>query len=295
MCIGVLIVFLLWIGKLLVREYESDVLLRHLGPLQQQISYSRKLRSALDNPNHQGRYSKKQQIKLEKLGSLYYNHQMRERNLTYLHDLLAINPNFPCVRGVIPIGHATEESISDGHKFGCGIQSISSAPIVFSFGSNRQIDFEEAFLDLRPDSIIHIFEIKASSMPNISESHKHSIHAHNIGLGYSSPELRSLEQVMKDVNVSYIDVLKMDIEGEEWNLIKRERHIFPRIGQLLLELHIIDRKHKNPIKLLEILENSGLKLFHRELNKYFACCVELSFVQVEWTRWNDDKQRLLPL
>ena len=41
-------------------------------------------------------------------------------------------------RGVTPLGEDSEGSTEDGHKFGCGIPLISSVPIIYSFGSNKQ-------------------------------------------------------------------------------------------------------------------------------------------------------------
>jgi len=42
---------------------------------------------------------------------------------------------------------------------------------------------------------------------------------------------------MKRNNHTYIDVLKMDIEGFEWEWISHESHLLENVGQLLVEVH----------------------------------------------------------
>lgn len=161
---------------------------------------------------------------LEKLGELFYQNQKVERKSTWqwAADLNALNGNFPCIRGTTPIGLESPESIKDGHKFGCGINFISGPPIVYSFGSNRQQDFETAMKQLRPDSSIFTFEIEADLLPAIEEREP-GVQFFNIGLGYSkdSPVLKSFSEIMTMLNHSYVDVVKMDIEGYEWHWIHK--------------------------------------------------------------------------
>ena len=96
----------------------------------------------------------------ERLGELYYQHQLkgRGRSLPY-NSFIHLNPNYPCLHGVVPIGADTEESIMDGHKFACGIQHIKTGPIVYSFGSNQKQDFEMSMIQYRPDSIVFTHDI----------------------------------------------------------------------------------------------------------------------------------------
>lgn len=128
--------------------------------------------------------------------------------------------NFPCIRGVTPIGLPTPQSIGDGHKFGCGIQAISGNPIVYSFGSNKEQDFELAFKKIRPDAEVHTFELVADNLPD-DKDRDENLHYYNIGLGYDPSDkiFKSLKEIMTMLNHTYIDVLKMDIEGFEWHWI----------------------------------------------------------------------------
>ena len=77
------------------------------------------------------------------LAELYDKYQRREerhQRRFKRHKWEKVIPNYPCFRGVVPIG--TEASIDDGRKFGCGVFLISSFPIVYSFGSFNMQDFE---------------------------------------------------------------------------------------------------------------------------------------------------------
>lgn len=111
---------------------------------------------------------------------------------------------------VVPVGFDTNESIDDGHKFACGVSFISSAPIVYSFGSNLQTDFERAFYELRKDSKIYVFEIDKRKIPTISSPYNDSIFIFNRGLGYQKRnDLSTLTELMKEFGHTYIGMYVM--------------------------------------------------------------------------------------
>lgn len=182
----------------------------------------------------------------EKLAELYYQNQLQERTRTqnytgYVH----LNPNYPCIHGANPIGSASEASIFDGHKFACGVHRIKSSPIVYSFGSNQQQDFEESILAYRPDSRIFTFDIAESHLPeNAHRNPKITYTA--TGLGPANdiagmPKMMLIRELMKQHGHTYIDVLKVDIEGGEYPWIAAEPlDTFDRIGQLMIEVHNFD-------------------------------------------------------
>lgn len=119
----------------------------------------------------------------EHRAELYYQNQKIERDIdtqmTFYHN---IGANFPCMYGTFPLGLESAKSIVDGHKYGCGIDKIPSTPVVYSFGSNRQQDFEKSFLQYRPDAKIFVFEITRHNLPPVKEWDKR-ISYNNIGLG----------------------------------------------------------------------------------------------------------------
>jgi hypothetical protein len=101
---------------------------------------------------------------------------------------------------------------------------------------------------------------------------------------------------------SYIDVMKIDIEGGEWDFIEREGHILRHIGQILIEVHSnVDDKvfHQNAKTIayfIEKLETFDLRVFHKEPNLSnpvgIKCCSEFSLIQREWLTWNHAKMNL---
>ena len=173
----------------------------------------------------------------EKKGELYHWNQKRERIPKYQMrgDYLHINANFPCLYGENVIG--TWNTVLDGHKFACGATEISGAPIIYSFGSNSVQDFELSFLQTRQDSKIFIFEIDKTHevplnirLPNISYN--------SLGLGYEPNNIgpvKSLKEIMQSFGHSYIDVLKMDIEGLILPLLSVPLNLF--ISDKYISLH----------------------------------------------------------
>lgn len=171
---------------------------------------------------------KERYLHLEKLGELYYQSQKveRDRKKQWAADFHILTGNYPCIRGVTPIGLETPESIEDGHKFGCGIHAISGPPIVYSFGSHKQQDFETAIKQLRPDSSIYTFELVADMIPAVADRVP-GVQFFNIGLGYVKSKIgepsifKSFIEIMNMLNHTYVDVVKMDVEGYEWHWIHK--------------------------------------------------------------------------
>ena len=242
---------------------------------------------------------------LDQLGDLYYQNQLGERGCDRPKLLQDLVPRFPCVRGVIPIGTSSKMSIFDGHKFACGVRAISQAPIVYSFGSNKDQTFEESFLRLRPDAKIFIFEMSKNKLPN---KRLPSIEYHVMGLGYrKGSHFRSLRATMQMLNHQYIDVLKVDIEGSEWDFVHEEADLLQNIGQFLVELHLgmdeqsAEKEVGSPRNWLELIENKGnMRLFFKEPNiideakcVFQAHYTELSFIQKNWGVWDKNKMELM--
>lgn len=184
----------------------------------------------------------------EKLAELYYQNQLKERakSLTY-NAFIHLNPNYPCLHGVVPIGADTLASVADGHKFSCGIQHIKSSPIVYSFGSNKQQDFEQSMLFYRPDSRVYTHDILESHLPDMNvRDPKITYYATALGPSSSANNMdvkekvtfKLLHELMKERGHTYIDVLKIDIEGGEYPWVENEPlDTFNRIGQLMIEVH----------------------------------------------------------
>jgi hypothetical protein len=135
--------------------------------------------------HHHTHLSMEQIVHLEKLSEAYWFGQRDERASFSNWDdsFKRIQANYACLMGVIPLGSNSSSGIQDGHKFACGLHIINGPPIVYSYGSNKNQDFELAILELRPDSKIYIFEIDANSMIPTNERDSRITYL-NRGLSY---------------------------------------------------------------------------------------------------------------
>lgn len=110
---------------------------------------------------------------------------------------------------------------------------------------------------------------------------------------------------MNKLNDWHVDILKIDIEGFEYNIFfdLNDKIKWNWVGQIYIELHIDINKHqpgskklKQQIqqqnltkvqilgKFINYFENNSFRLFHREVNLEFGpnCCAEFVFIQKNW-------------
>ena len=287
---------------------------------------------SLSEMNHQHQISLRHFEDSESLAEIYHHFQKAERNFLpttnfsryvgmpggngetgeIAEDFRKINNLFPCVRGIVPIGTDTIASIMDGHKFACGIQYIVGAPVVYSFGSHQQQDFEIGILNQRPDSNVFVFEIDPSAI--VAEKDRDPRVSYNtIGLGgytgIPDPKnvtVRTMKEIMTTLNHTFIDILKMDIEGFEFFFLENEAaDVLPRVGQFLVEVHAynefflpekLEPGKNTALTFIHLVEHYGLRIFSQEVNRYFPyCCTELSFIQKSWGKWDKEKENLTAL
>ena len=246
----------------------------------------------------------------ERLAEAYYEHQKKEREYSnpVNSDAMRVGSNYPCLYGTNVIGLNTALSILDGHKYSCGLNAIKGNPIIYSFGSDQRQDFELEILDLRPDAKIFVFEIDPSLMVPVNQR-KNSISYNNLGLGYpksvqrndagfieNAGNLKNFSCIMKSLGHTYVDLIKIDCEGCEWDFLEREGNILSRVGQILIEVHsnvpekVFNVNAKNLISFVDGMEKHDMRLYHKEPNLSnpvgIKCCSEFSFIQRDWYDWN---------
>lgn len=137
--------------------------------------------------------------------------------------------------------------IGDGGKWVCGVRALlEDRPcLIYSLGSRGDTSFEEEILS-RTACEVHTFD------PDVTqgiESALPGLHFHAIGIGRDNGtaltslddrKMHSIEQVMGKLGHKWVDVLKMDIEGHEWDVLS---DVFAKSGaqlpttQLLVEVH----------------------------------------------------------
>ncbi|XP_045185360.2 probable methyltransferase-like protein 24 [Mercenaria mercenaria] len=160
--------------------------------------------------------------------------------------------------------------------------------IVYSFGSNFMFGFEIDVLK-KFKCEIHTFD---PSSPVAGHHIPQSINFHLIGLSDTDStnklgwKMRKLSSIRKSLNHTdtILDILKLDIEGYEWNAIQQviSARSYTNIKQILLEFHFGkleknvykygysmkkgdywgDIKSSEQLKVLKQLYNSGFHVFY---------------------------------
>jgi FkbM family methyltransferase len=171
---------------------------------------------------------------------------------------------------------------------------INENSIVYSFGVGEDLSFDLEMIerhncnvfcfDPTPKSIkwvknqklnekIHFYEFGISNknefenlyLPKNSNHVSGSVVIHkNIDINnFVRVEMKTLSSIMKKLNHSYLDVLKIDIEGAEFLVIENILNESIPIKQIMIEFHdrLIDYG-KNKIKnSIELLHKKGYKIF----------------------------------
>jgi hypothetical protein len=93
---------------------------------------------------------------------------------------------------------------------------------------------------------------------------------------------------MKDLGHKHVDVLKIDIEGYEWNVIGNTDWAGLKIGQLAVELHPFgEKKPTNADQMLrffDTLETAGYYLASMEpVTRGNYAQVEIVFINKYWS------------
>ena len=270
--------------------------------------------------------------KREIMADNFYNYQLQEREIRFKktqgHEIVYdyVNSNFICLFGSVPIGGIDKDSTTNDchHKYICGLDHINGSPIVYTFGSNHHFIFERSILSSRPDSKIHIFQSDSSTEDPIDTIHvdHEQFTIHSIGLGtknsdnIENPMTSTLKDIMLKLNHTYVDILIIDIQGNEHKWIEIENpKIFSRVGQLLIKIyryteeqeHINNTNGSNNIHDRNYLSNEvvmqsiyrleqepfpSLRIFHKEndIIQFTTDVIDISLIQPYWINWNLEKE-----
>lgn len=163
--------------------------------------------------------------------------------------------------------------------------------MVYSFGSNGQLSFEEALIDITKSLCqVHVFDFSLSEQQITQVQNTQGVTFHNYGIGPTderiiegfvyddrtipSYDLKSLPTIMAQLGHTWIDVLKMDIEGAEYKVLSsivqyyaKAKQAIP-ITQAQIEYHHHDKEpaRQELITTLTEFEKSGFRAFHSEYN-----------------------------
>ena len=197
--------------------------------------------------------------------------------------------------------------LSDGGKWVCGVDSVLQRPgcVVYSFGSNGDTSFEEAILN-RTTCAVFTFDPTLAPAVQAKVEAVPGINFQAVGLGAvdgdaviggRSLPVRTLATLMQQHGHTWVDLLKIDVEGAEWEALESLAGLaggggegrtipFLPIGQAQVEFHVGWGGHgpQEAVNLLEALDDAGMRVFHVEENAVCDTCAgqfeEVAFANV---------------
>ncbi|KAH7888957.1 methyltransferase domain-containing protein [Phlebopus sp. FC_14] len=195
-------------------------------------------------------------------------------------------PSYRCPHRVERIG-----IMGDGGKWVCGLECIvpKKKCVIYSFGINGESSFEADLMKAAPGCEAYGYDFSVQSFgPEIEQDSdlKRRAHFFPFALGpkdaYSpvnDPKMYTLRTLMERNGHDFIDVLKVDIEGNEYDALQVFIDSFKGeplpLGQLQLEVHVYgdgSLVHDFPrfLKWWEKLEAAGLRPFFSEPNLVYV-------------------------
>ncbi|KAH9957261.1 methyltransferase domain-containing protein [Lactifluus volemus] len=204
-------------------------------------------------------------------------------------------PAFFCPHELERVG-----DLGDGGKWFCGLSRLQEKEdcIVYSIGHPASASFEAELLARTRHCQLFLFDHTTSSLPSalssptslpsalgefyasLDASRAHlkpyriaNFDAHAMG---DSPKTYTLESLMRKNGHTHIDVLKIDLEGWEFDALATflvpspdftsERPRVPPVSQMLLELHLWNREFPYLLSWWSVLERAGFRAVAREPN-----------------------------
>ncbi|KIK61067.1 hypothetical protein GYMLUDRAFT_85072 [Collybiopsis luxurians FD-317 M1] len=177
-------------------------------------------------------------------------------------------------------------TLADGGKWVCGLSKLEREPdcIIYSFGISGDSTFEAELLQDTNHCKIWGYDFSVTDFTDdIPNSEKWRTNFQPYGLAgkdspgtTNSPPMFSLQSLMNLNGHDHIDLLKIDIEG--WEFETLEELIKPYLSsgkplpfaQLQLEIHVWDMPFAKFLKWWEMLEAAGLRPFWTEPNLVYV-------------------------
>ncbi|CAL3968010.1 hypothetical protein PZA11_006943 [Diplocarpon coronariae] len=216
--------------------------------------------------------------------------------------------------------------LGDGGKWVCGMSLYENKPhaavsntklpsrpatIIYSFGINDESTFEAEMLSRIPSAQIYAYDYSVERIGSqIPASHSARVHFQKLGLGgfdqpKKNPQFFTLATLMEQNKHKYIDILKIDVEGAEYQALDAfmdecdTTGIMP-VGQIMIELHLMDDQHVNFdrfTKWWERLEGFGMRPVWLEVNLLAVTLndrkVDPRCVEYVWVNSKDENSILL--
>ena len=157
--------------------------------------------------------------------------------------------------------------------------------VVYSFGSHGEDQFEQDMSRISSCEI-HTFDpglLDSSGMKHgyaigPIDSQRGEIHtdARKTRANIVTVRMKRLSTIMRELRHDVADVMKIDVEGSEFNIIRDMNltNSIERIGQMQIEVHWADEEDKQQIwDMFDTLNSHGMVVFHKEINiRYTKAC-----------------------
>ncbi|KAJ3033546.1 hypothetical protein HDV00_006081 [Rhizophlyctis rosea] len=203
---------------------------------------------------------------------------------------------------------------TDGGKWICKDRvpkPLAGDCTIFSIGSANDFSFEEAIHTMAPHCKIHTFDCTGDFHNNVTTYHNWCIgekdetkteFTNDYQKVGKASEFRKWDTIVETLNISKVNLLKMDIEFFEWQVIPileetTKPHTLP--DQILLEVHMDHRtaplvrnttlfkvgpevarnSAKATVELMRVLDRLGYRVARQERNWYGTCCAELVLIR----------------
>ncbi|OHW90933.1 hypothetical protein CSPAE12_10474 [Colletotrichum incanum] len=164
--------------------------------------------------------------------------------------------------------------MGDGGKWVCGMSRYENYPkdrecVIYSFGVRDESSFEQEMLS-RTNCVVWAYDFSVVDFgTQLEPGNRDRAHFMQVGISgktdlNKSPPFYSIADLMAMNGHDYIDILKMDIEGAEYEAMDGLSRDFPDeelpIGQLMVEVHLGESKSaKAFLDWWERLEKRGLR------------------------------------
>lgn len=174
-------------------------------------------------------------------------------------------------------------------KLALTIQQEQGGLVVYSFGINGESSFEAEMLERVPSARFWGYDFSVEGWgPQIPAAQRHRTFFKKAGIGAEDkkatdklPPFFTIDTLMKQNNHTYIDILKIDIEGSEYDALdafmdsldKKGQRVMP-IGQVMIELHLGNGDPGEKVdferfrKWWERLEKMGMRPAWMEVNLF---------------------------
>ncbi|KAL0932234.1 uncharacterized protein CTRU02_213187 [Colletotrichum truncatum] len=228
----------------------------------------------------------------------------RDESFLYWYTIWDFFPaTYTCPWDVQRVG-----TLGDGGKWICGMskyEKVARPLRVYSFGVGDDSSFEAEMLNRSTKAEVWGFDDTVDGWepgleqdyPNRTQFLKTAVAGYDFYDEKDNTEFLSIKSIMKKLGHDYVDLIKMDIEGDEFPALESFLEEFSRggdregeevpIGQLVIEIHVPDKgpRISQFADWWERIENAGFRPVWSEANLLAVtvgdgkpCCTEYTWI-----------------